>query len=136
VGLGGGEEGGEDGAGRPADASYHIRGGRGREGRANMSLYQTAFMYMQFSLPSLFLLSPFCCSSLSRYEKVPYGTKQLEVNKYVSCFLNFQKASLMRCVAAISHKGENIGELTFTGYISTEFLCSPRCFLRVHCVNS
>ncbi len=58
--------------GRLADDSYHIRKGGGGEGRANMSLYPIAFMYIQFSLPSLFLLSPFC---LSRYEKVPYETK-------------------------------------------------------------
>jgi hypothetical protein len=33
------------------------------------------FEYVQYSRRSLFLLSPFCCRSLSRYKKGSYGTK-------------------------------------------------------------
>ncbi len=33
-------------------------------------------------------------------------------------------------------RGEHIGELTFVEDISIEFLCGPRCFPVVHCLNS
>jgi hypothetical protein len=70
-----------------------------------------------------------------------FGRKRtvLAVNKYLCWLLNFQNVPMMRCRLCyfLCGLGENIfGEVTIIGDISKEFLCSPRCFLLVHCVNS
>jgi hypothetical protein len=55
-----------------------VRGG-GEKGRGKHVLVLNAPTCMQFSLPSLFPVSPFCCRSLSQYEKSSTGTKQQEL---------------------------------------------------------
>ncbi len=96
---GGGVREGGSGAGKPA-APLIASGGGGRgEGEGQTCPCDWLHsIHMQFSLPSLFLVSPFCCRSLSRYKKGSHGAEQVIchawfwVNKYniVKKFVFFQ----------------------------------------------
>ncbi len=63
------EQGGERVAGDQLTPLIKSKGERGEANSQIMSCFQLHPWYVQYSCPSLFLLSPFCCRSLSRYKK-------------------------------------------------------------------
>jgi len=59
----------------------------------------------------------------------------LVINKNLSLFSNFQITLLMWWSHCHFPCVKQVGELIFIGEISTSFLCGPRCFRLLHCLN-